>query len=295
VALTRVEVDARRCPGCGENYFCRGGIWRLLAPGRWEAFREFVTRYETVRVGEGRRVEDPVRLRALPFRAPSWKRRTEWAMRSQSYRALLHHVVAPLELSRCGELRVLDLGSGLGWLAYRLALRGHRVAAVDLVTNDFDGLGVHRRYDREFLPVQAEFDRLPFAAAGVDLVIYNAAFHYAADFVTTLREAMRVLSPGGRVVVMDSPLYRTAASGHAMVRERDASFEKNYGFRGSPTRGFVTYAELAALEGALALRWELFEPWYGIRWWVKPWVARLRRHREPARFKLLVGRRADDG
>jgi hypothetical protein len=90
---------------------------------------------------------------------------------------------------------------------------------------------------------------------------------------------------------MDTPLYRDASSGERMVEERDRAFEQRHGFRGVNAEGFLTYDRLAALAGELALRWELFEPWYGVRWWIKPWVARLRGAREPARFKLVVGHR----
>ena len=38
-------------------------------------------------------------------------------------------------------LRILDLGAGNGWMSYRLALQGHLPIAVDLLTNDRDGLG----------------------------------------------------------------------------------------------------------------------------------------------------------
>jgi SAM-dependent methyltransferase len=283
--------DVKACARCGIVYRREDGIWRMLGAGREQAFREFVTQYETVRTAEARRVQDPDHLRALPFRDRSRTRSYEWHIRARSYRALLTRVVRPLEASSPGSLRILDLGSGVGWLAYRLALRGHDVAAIDLVTNDFDGMGLHRHYDGAFASLQAEFDRLPFQEESVDLVIYNASFHYAADYVTTLREALRVLSPAGRVVIMDTPIYRDGTSGQRMVRERENTFERRYGFRGASTEGFLTYERLGTLAVELELRWDFFEPWYGVRWWIRPWIARMRGTREPARFKLVVGRR----
>jgi SAM-dependent methyltransferase len=294
--LITVDTDDESCRQCGVTYRRSEGIWRLLAAGRQEALREFIRQYEAVRIAEGRRTQDATHLRALPFRDLSRKRRAEWAMRSRSLRCLIRRVIQPLECNRAGPLTILDLGSGVGWLAYRLALRGHRVMAVDVATNDFDGLGVHRHYDRAFLSVQAEFDRLPIDGQSADVVIYNAAFHYAFDYVTALHEAMRVLAPRGRLVIMDSPIYRDPSSGVAMVREREDAFERAYGFRGNAidTEGFLTVDRLGELGREAALRWEIFEPWYGVRWWLKPWVARLRGLREPARHKLIVGRRRDE-
>jgi SAM-dependent methyltransferase len=286
-----LHADGRHCVPCAVTYRCDEGIWRLLAAGRRAAVGPFIEQYEAVRRAEGRRVENPRHLLALPFRDGSRKRSYEWFIRSQSYRALVLRVLEPMERV-APRLRVLDLGSGVGWLAHRLAGRGHEVAAVDLVTNDYDGLGVHRHYAHSFLPVQAEFDRLPFTERSADLLVYNAAFHYAADFGTTLTEALRVLAPKGHIVIMDSPLYRDSASGAAMVRERDEAFEARYGVLSKTVRneGFLTESRLDALGGELDLRWEVFEPWHGLRWWLRPWKAWVRGGREPARFKLLVGR-----
>jgi SAM-dependent methyltransferase len=266
----------------------------MLVEERREALRAFVEPYETVRAGEKRAVVGPRHLRALPFRDLSRLRRREWSVRAKSFRALIARVVRPREEARGAPLRILDVGSGLGWLAYRLSLRGHDVAAVDLLTNDSDGLGVHRHYGRAFWPIEAEFDRLPFRDASVDLVVYNASFHYAAHYPTTLREGLRVLAADGRLVIMDSPLYRDGSSGASMVRERDDEFQRRYGLRGARAEGFLTHERLAGLRTQLGLAWDLVEPWYGVRWWLKPWVAKVRGLREPARFTLIVGRRCGD-
>ncbi|HZU81432.1 MAG TPA: class I SAM-dependent methyltransferase, partial [Polyangiaceae bacterium] len=249
----------RRCAACDVTYASTDGIWRMMPPARLEAYRKFVEQYETVRSAEGRRARSADQLRALPFRDLSRKRRYEWSIRARSFRTLIDEVVEPLEATSRGTLRILDIGSGLGWLSHRLSLRGHELAAVDLVTNDFDGLGVHRHYGDRFVAVQAEFDHLPFASGSADLAVYNASFHYAPDYVSALREALRVLDAGGRVVVMDTPIYRDASSGRAMVREREDAFEKRYGFRGDAVacEGFLTYARLEDLADRLDLRWRL--------------------------------------
>jgi SAM-dependent methyltransferase len=286
--LTSLNPDQQRCPRCEATYRREDGIWRLLAEGRLEQFREFIERYETVRTAEGRRIQNADALRALPFRDRSRKRDYEWRIRAKSYRTLIRCVIEPFE-KRVGRLRIADLGSGLGWLAYRLTLRGHDVAAVDLLTNDFDGLGVHRQYGCAFESIQAEFECLPFADASIDIVIYNAAFHYAKDYVVSLTEAVRVLGPGGSVVITDTPIYRDGSSGVRMVEERDRAFLRLHGFRGTRTEAFLTYHRLDELQSKVGVRWELYEPWYGLRWWSKPWLARLRGTREPARFKLVVG------
>jgi hypothetical protein len=69
--------------------------------------------------------------------------------------------------------------------------------------------------------------------------------------------------------------------------------EVPFGGQTSDGKGFLTYDRLGELARHLGVRRELIQPWCGLRWWRRPWIARPRGGREPARFKLVVGRRAD--
>ncbi|MEM6527607.1 MAG: class I SAM-dependent methyltransferase, partial [Chloroflexota bacterium] len=197
----------------------------------------------------------------------------------------------PLENN--GPLHIIDLGAGNGWLSHRLAERGHTLAAVDVLDNNWDGLGAAQHYSLDFTRIQAPFDCLPLDAAQADVVIYNGAFHYATDYVATLREALRVLKPGGRVVIMDSPMYHRADSGQQMVAERNAHFEQQHGTRSDslPFQNFLTYDLLDEIGEAVGLSWQLHAPFYGVKWSLRPVRARLRGHREPARFHIIIGER----
>jgi SAM-dependent methyltransferase len=68
--------------------------------------------------------------------------------------------------------------------------------------------------------VVASFEAIPVTGGEFDVVVFNAALHYAEDLGAALREARRVTRVGGRVVVLDSPFYRSAEHGEAMVREK---------------------------------------------------------------------------
>jgi HemK-related putative methylase len=294
-----------RCAACGRAFPRRDGVWRFLPDSRAGAFAAFLREYETVRAAEGWGAPDPAYYLALPRVAADDPQRDIWRLRATSHQALLDRVVRPLERSRRRPLTVLDLGAGNCWLAHRLAGRGHRVAAVDLSTSTADGLGAHVRYadgetaanSRAFVPMQAEFDRLPFADGQFDLVIFNASLHYSTDYHVTLREATRVLRRDGRLVVMDSPVYRDAESGARMVRDREARFNRQHGFPSNalPCEGYLTHDRLAALAAAHDLRWQTLAAaprWRRARHAWKDWIGRLRGRREPAQFPVLVGARA---
>jgi SAM-dependent methyltransferase len=147
-----------------------------------------------------------------------------------------------------GAPAVLDLGAGCGWLSHRLAQLGCRSVAVDLLADDRDGLGACRHYDATFICVQADFDALPFAPAQFDVVVFNGSLHYAPDVDATLRRAASMLRDGGRLVVIDSPMFESEADGAAM-RQRDRDRLRTlHGLESpiQPGEGFLTFARLAA-------------------------------------------------
>jgi len=283
--LDQTAPDELRCSQDGLTFHKVNGIWSFLPPERTEYYAPFIQDYETVRRFEGRGSADPTYYRNLPYHATP-----DWHIRAVSFNALANQVLSPIEKNR-DPLRILDLGAGNGWLSNRLASRGHDVAAVDLTVNDFDGLGCYRFYESIFLRVQAEFDYLPFPGKSVDLVLYNASLHYSLGYEKTLRESLRLMDVDGKVVVLDSPVYRDPGSGISMVREREEQFTSHYGFPSDrlKSENFLTYKRMVDLGSELGIHWRHIRPYYGLRWVARPWLARLRGRREPAEFGLWVG------
>lgn len=266
-------------------------IWPLIAPEREEHFRTFIKEYEHVRQAEGRGAVSADFYRNLPFQDLTGNDTNNWKIRAKTYSVFLKSVLKPESRKLARPLRMIDLGAGNGWLSNRLAAQGHQAAAVDLLVNTLDGLGACAHYETEFECVQAEFESLPFADAHADMVVFNASLHYSENFETTLKEAIRVLSETGCIVVLDSPIYKDAASGKAMVREREDAFEQKFGFRSDALQSehFLTFDRLRELGKNLGLSWQFIRPFYGWKWHLKPLLAKLRRTRETAKFLIIKG------
>ncbi|UCG25060.1 MAG: class I SAM-dependent methyltransferase [Chloroflexota bacterium] len=288
------EGAGYRCHADDLRFARRDGVWRFLLPEREAHFEQFVEQYQVVRQDEGWGLADGDYYRALPFDDLSGRHGDIWRIRARSYETMLTGVIEPLAAERGRVLRIFDLGAGNGWLSYRLAQEGCQALAVDLLDNTYDGLGAHLYYDVAFEPLQAEFDRLPIDENQADVVVYNGSLHYSADYKQTLAEGLRVLQPDGRLVVMDSPIYRDPSSGDKMVQERQVRFTKRYRFPGlaSPGEEYITFARLDWLASEMDLRWRFLKPNYGWRWAGRTWLTRLRSRREPATFLVIVGRRA---
>jgi ubiquinone/menaquinone biosynthesis C-methylase UbiE len=292
--LERSAPDRVLCPQDGLEFWKVDGIWRFLLPESEAHYARFIADYEVVRRSEGRGSDSAAYYRALPFKDLTGSFKADWRIRARSFNVLVKNVLTRLQNPLERALKVLDLGAGNGWLSNRLAAQGDRVIAVDLLVNDQDGLGAWKHYDNSFTPVQAEFNHLPVMNQFADSVIFNASFHYSEDYATTLKEALRVLSSAGLVMIMDSPVYRGDSSGETMVAEREAQFREKYGLASDnlQSENYLTYARLKELARELNLKWKFITPFYGIRWMLRPLIAGVLHRREPAKFHLIVGQRA---
>jgi len=255
------------------------------------ARHQFLEDYRTIRCAEGRGSTDAEYYRALPYRDLSGKNSAQWTIRGKSYRYFERKILAHRERETGRALDVLDLGAGNCWMSHRLALRNHRPVALDIFTDALDGLAAARHYGRRFARVEAEFDALPFRSSSFDLAIFNASIHYSTDYRRTLNELRRCLRPAGHFVIIDSPVYRLPEHGERMCAERHNEFEKRYGFRSDALSSLEYFDEpmIAKLADELKIQWSVHRPWYGWKWWSRPWKARLLNRRPPSRFWILDG------
>jgi SAM-dependent methyltransferase len=231
---------------------------RLLDSDRRDKVEPFLAQYRTIRARDGYRVTEREYYRSLPWVASDDPQVAIWRVRQNSFSSLMGCVISRL---RAPEPAVLDLGAGCGWLAHRLAISGCRVVAVDLLDDGEDGLGASRHYDVAFACVQADFQDLPFAPGQFDLVVFNASLHYAPDVPGTLTRAARMVSAGGAIAVMDSPLVDRDEDGRALIARKKRRFSREYGLHSpiEPGKGFLTLAGLADIARTLGLEPQFVE------------------------------------
>lgn len=112
------------------------------------------------------------------------------------------------ELAAAG--RILEIGSGTGWLA--AALRP-RAPAARLLCIDFARamLAAARQRSPAAAFIQAEAERLPVRAAAVDVVLCHNSFPHFADRGRALAEIGRVLRPAGHLLIVHN-LARSAVN-----------------------------------------------------------------------------------
>ena len=120
--------------------------------------------------------------------------------------------ILDLVLAGRGGLDALDAGCGTGFLSFELAARGHHVTGVDFAPAM---IAEARRKAAErsvSIPFEeADAERLPFPSGRFDLTISRHLLWTLPHPEAAIDEWIRVLRPGGRLVVVDSQLDPGAA------------------------------------------------------------------------------------
>lgn len=125
--------------------------------------------------------------RAITLGHPSYVWRS-----GQERRLKLIRTFVPLE-----GRAIVDIGCGLGTYVRRFRDFTPRAYGMDV---DAPRVKEGARRGTPYLMVAAA-EHLPFRDASLDVVVLNEVIEHVADDAATLREAVRVLKPGGAVVI----------------------------------------------------------------------------------------------
>ena len=158
-------------------------------------------------------------VRELSFRETEHHLETEFGSEAEWLRCVQADFprFIPFLTGECGvdfHGRILELGAGACWFSAELSKLPN---VVEVVATDFSPKLLLELAPRVFALLQAragkitrmpaDFHRLDFPANDFDLVVCSAVLHHAVSVVTVLREARRVLRPGGQFVAIREPVW----------------------------------------------------------------------------------------
>jgi demethylmenaquinone methyltransferase/2-methoxy-6-polyprenyl-1,4-benzoquinol methylase len=104
-------------------------------------------------------------------------------------------------------MRILDVATGTGLVAFGLARRGANVVGLD--QSEHMLAGARRRLSTEpeladrVSFIQGEAEQLPFADGEFDALSFTYLLRYVDDRAATMRELARVVNPGGRIGMIE--------------------------------------------------------------------------------------------
>ena len=163
----------------------------------------------------------------------------QYAPRAQDYITSVNHSTGEdleqIEAALRGQgwARALDLGCGGGHVSYRAAPHVGQVVAYDLTTSMLDAVTktAAERGLANIIVQQGAAEQLPFEVKSFDVVLCRFTSHHWQNMEAGLREARRVLKPGGLAMFIDTvaPADRVLDT-HLQAVEllRDASHVRNY-------------------------------------------------------------------
>jgi len=150
---------------------------------------------------------DPVKQQV----AAHWNRRAAHfdedfghSIRTPAERAAWDRIL-DLVLPAADALEALDIGCGTGFLSLELASRSHRVTGVDFAPSM---IAQARKKAAERQAAiryeEADAEQLPFNAASFDIAVSRHLLWTLPHPQRAMDEWIRVLRPGGRLIVVDS-------------------------------------------------------------------------------------------
>jgi SAM-dependent methyltransferase len=123
----------------------------------------------------------------------------------------------PFLAEKCGLVfrgRILEIGAGGAWLSAELSKQPR---VVEVITTDASPKLLKEEAPKVFKMLKAnaakitrmpgDFHNLDFPDNHFDFVVCSAVLHRAANIVQVLREAKRVLKPGGQFVAIREPVW----------------------------------------------------------------------------------------
>ena len=180
----------------GTNGF--GPIWPLLQAQFEVATRSAEGRADDARLEEVRRVRKENFDEDLDQHGAAAERRQIVPGRSwAAWARALGHLLPPLD--------VADLGCGEGYLTVEAARFAKRVVAIDrseaVLARARERVAGRRLKNIEWR--KGELEHLPLEDDSVDVALLSQALHHAADPKKALAEAVRIVRPGGRVLILE--------------------------------------------------------------------------------------------
>jgi ubiquinone/menaquinone biosynthesis C-methylase UbiE len=150
----------------------------------------------------------------------TWAREaTEFSQQNEWYRCVKEDFpkYVPFLTKQCGlefRGRILEIGAGGAWLSAEIS-KLPRVVEV-IATDASPGLlkehapkvfKLLAAHSDKITRMPTDFHHLDFPNNHFDFVVCSAVLHRAANIVQVLREAKRVLKPGGQLVAIREPVW----------------------------------------------------------------------------------------
>ncbi|WP_020535685.1 class I SAM-dependent methyltransferase [Lewinella cohaerens] len=181
---------------------------------------DFEAAYLEARIKEGRLYPDEI-VKQLPYLPLEHPQAREWKLRQHNVKLLLE------QLKKQPKSSILDLGCGNGWLTHQLVTNEEvQVLGMDINTPELE------QANRIFASDQCSFAygdifKATLPEHSFDLILLVSCIQYFPDLSKLMHCLTSLLSPGGELHIMDSPIY--AATQVAQAKSRTKAYYQEQG------------------------------------------------------------------
>jgi ArsR family transcriptional regulator len=165
----------------------------------------------------------------------------------RSWQALAHGLLRLLP-----PLVIADMGAGEGTLSQLLAKKAKRVIAIDNSEKMVE-YGAKLARENGFSNLEyrlGDIEEPPIDPGSVDLVLFSQALHHAARPQRAVEAALRILKPGGRILVLD-------LASHTYEQAKELYAHVWLGFSGVELHAMLEKAGFEDLEVSIVAREQL--------------------------------------
>ncbi|MGH8020739.1 MAG: ArsR/SmtB family transcription factor [Opitutaceae bacterium] len=141
------------------------------------------------------------------------------------------------------KVTVADLGAGEGLISQLMARRAEKVWCIDNSPRMVE-VGTALAYKNGLANLEyivGDIEAVPLPDQAVDLALLSQALHHARRPQVAIREAHRILKPGGQIVILD-------LKEHAFEKAHELYADVWLGFDESTLRGFLRKAGFQQVE-----------------------------------------------
>ncbi len=164
--------------------------------------------------------------------------------------------IGHLALRLTPHIVIADLGAGEGLLSQLLARRASRVWCIDNSPRMVE-VGIELAVKNGLANLSyklGDIESVPLPDKSVDLAILSQALHHARHPETAVKEACRILKPGGQILILD-------LKEHAFEKARELYADVWLGFKESTLHGFLKKSGFQQVEVNTVAREET-EPFF---------------------------------
>ncbi|WP_240731669.1 class I SAM-dependent methyltransferase [Hymenobacter radiodurans] len=139
---------------------------------------------------------EAIKANAYYFNHPDWAQEyLTYCHRSESFKSRWEAA-----LGDCTGSIVVDIGCGPGNIFATIQGKPKLLIGIDVAPKSLE---IAKRLG--YVPVLADAVNLPFISGFADIVVLNAALHHCEDMAAILREAARLVKPGGLIITDHDP------------------------------------------------------------------------------------------